>query len=75
MELKRVTDIPLIIKQQLEINGLKLKVEELEDIIKNDLYKEFMSYLNESLVKVRLEKENKRLRKQIKTLKEIIKEK
>ena len=56
------------------LNTLENKVETLENSIKEELYKEFMRKLGEPLECERLRKENKKLRKQVKILKEIIKE-
>lgn len=53
-------------------NSLENQVETLECIIKDELYKEFMKKLGESIEVDRLKKENKRLRQQVKSLKEII---
>lgn len=64
-------------KMRKQINSLENKVETLEDIIKSELYKEFMQNmqkLSEPLEVERFKKENKRLRQQVKSLKEIIKE-
>ena len=55
------------------INTLENKVEELESIIKDELYKVFMEKLSEPAKMERLIEENKRLRKKNKLLKEIIK--
>ena len=56
-----------------KINTLENKVEELEGIIKDELYKVFMEKLSEPAKMERLIEENKRLRKKNKLLKEIIK--
>lgn len=60
-------------KKQRRINTLELQVETLENIIKDELYKEFMAKLAEPAELQRVKKENKRLRLQVKSLKEIIK--
>jgi hypothetical protein len=73
-KMKQINKIPLWIKQQRQINTLKLEVETLKNSIKEELYKEFMKKLGEPLENERLRKENKRLRQQVKSLKEIIKE-
>ena len=52
------------------INTLENQVEELEHTIKDELYKEFMKKLSEPIENERLRKENKRLRLQIKSMKE-----
>lgn len=72
--MKRINKIPLWIKQQRQINTLEGEVDVLENTIKDELYKEFMKKLGEPMEAERLRKENKRLRQQVKTLKEIIKE-
>ena len=71
---KQINKIPLWVKQWQEINTLKLEVETLKTSIKEEIYKEFMRKLGEPLECERLRKENQRLRKKVKTLKEIIKE-
>jgi hypothetical protein len=73
-KLKQINKIPLWVKQWREINTLKLEVETLKNSIKEELYKEFMKKLGEPLEAERLRKENKRLRQQVKSLKEVIKE-
>lgn len=55
------------------INSLELENEDLKETIKDELYKEFMKKLGEPQEMHRLKEDNKRLRKQIKTLKELIK--
>ena len=73
-KMKKINKIPIWIKQHRQINTLENKVEALENTIKEELYKEFMKKLGEPLECEGLRKENKKLRKQVKTLKEIIKE-
>ena len=73
-KMKQLNKIPIWIKQHRQINTLENKVDVLENSIKEELYKEFMKKLGEPLECERLRKENKKLRKQVKTLKEIIKE-
>lgn len=72
--LKHLKQFPSITKKQIKINVLENKVETLESVIKEDIYQEFMRKLGENLECERLRKENQRLRKKVKTLKEIIKE-
>lgn len=60
-------------KKDKRINTLENKIEELEGIIKDELYKVFMEKLSEPAKMERLIEENKRLRKKVKLLKEIIK--
>ena len=62
-----------IIKLKRKINTLENQVETLENSIKDELYKEFMKKLGETVENDRLKKENKKLRIKIKELKEIIK--
>ena len=54
-------------------NTVVLERDVLENTIKDELYKEFMKKLGEPVEVDRLKKENKRLRQQVKSLKEIIK--
>lgn len=63
-----------IAKAQMKINSLENEIETLNNSIKDELYKEFLKKLGESTENERLKKENKILRKKVKTLKEIIKE-
>lgn len=56
-------------------NTVVLERDVLENTIKDELYKEFMKKLGEPVEVDRLKKECKRLRQQVKSLKEIIKEK
>lgn len=72
--MKQLNKIPIWVKQKREINTLKLEVETLKNSIKEELYNEFMKKLGEPADNDRLYKENKRLRQQVKSLKEIIKE-
>ena len=57
-------------KYKRRINTLELEKKELEEIIKDGLFKEFIKKINEPLELERLRKENKKLRKKIKDLKE-----
>lgn len=70
----KLISTPLVIKQKLKINSLNLKIETLENTIKNELYKEFMNNLDKSARLEKLTKENKRLKERNKALKEILKE-
>lgn len=56
-----------------KINFLELKVEELEDTIKDDLFKILMDKLQEPQEINRLKKENTNLRKKNKVLKQLLK--
>ena len=62
-------------KLKKEINTLENKIATLETAIKDELYVIFMVKLAEPGEILRYKKENTRLRKQIKVLKQIIKEK
>ena len=62
-----------VVKLNKKINTLENQVETLENSIKDELYKEFMKKLGETVENDRLKKENKKLRAKIKDLKEIIK--
>lgn len=61
-------------KMRKKINTLEMEVETLQNILKDELYKAFMKKLNEAEADKRYKEDNVRLRKQIKVLKEIIKE-
>lgn len=61
-------------KMRKRINTLECENEMLKNAIKDELYKLFMKKLSESESDKRLKSDNDRLRKQVKTLKEIIKE-
>lgn len=52
------------------INTLENQIDVLKNTIKDELYKEFMKKLSEPIENERLRKENKRLRLQIKSMKE-----
>lgn len=74
-KLKENIDLFKLNKLQLikKINSLELRVEELEDTIKDELYKTFMGKLQESQELNRYKKENTNLRKKIKILKNLLK--
>lgn len=59
---------------QVKLNTAQLKIESLESVIKEELYKSFMDKLQESTEVNRLKKENKNLRSKVKTLKSLLKE-
>ena len=61
-------------KMKKRINTLETENEMLKNIIKDELYKSFMKKLNDSESDKRYKEDNIRLRKQIKILKEIIRE-
>ena len=63
-----------VIEQSKKINTLENENETLKNVIKDELYKEFMKRLGEPLEVSRLKRENQRLRKQKKELQEIIRE-
>lgn len=58
------------IKLRRKLNTVTGEKEMLEEIIKDKLYKSFMDKLNESLELPRLRRENRRLRQQVKQLKQ-----
>ena len=62
------------VKLKIKNNTLVLENEQLKSIIKDKLYKELINKVGEPETINRLKKENKRLRLQVKTLKNIIKE-
>jgi len=59
----------LIIKQLHEINKLKLRIEELEEMQKNEVYKKLLNKFDETENTKRLRAENKRLREKLKEVK------
>lgn len=61
-------------KLRKKINTLEAENEMLKNTIKDELYKAFMKKLNDSEADKRYKEDNIRLRKQIKVLKQIIKE-
>ena len=61
-------------KLKKRINTLECENEVLKNAIKDELYKAFMKKLNDSEADKRYKEDNIRLRKQIKVLKQIIKE-
>lgn len=64
----------IILNQKIKINTLEVKLEAMENIIKNELYKEFMQKITVPEEIERLTKENKRLRIKNKELKELLKD-
>lgn len=74
-KLKENIDLFKLNKLQLikKINSLELRVEELEDTIKDELYKTFMNKLQEPQELNRYKKENSNLRQKIKVLKKLLK--
>lgn len=74
-KLKENIDLFKLNKLQLikKINSLELHVEELEDTIKDELYKTFIGKLQEPQELNRYKKENTNLRKKIKILKNLLK--
>lgn len=65
--------IAKIIKLNRRINTLENDVETLQNIIKEELYKEFINNINDTSEIKRLKEENKKLKLKVKDLKEIIK--
>lgn len=72
--MKRMNKFPLVVRQLHKINTLENQVKVLEETIKDELYKHLMDKLGEPLEVERYKRENRRLRQQVKTLKEIVKE-
>lgn len=56
-------------------NSLKLEYEILKKSVETGLFESYIAHLNSPIELDRLRKENKKLRMQVKSLKEIIKEK
>lgn len=65
---------PTIMKLKIRNNTLETENSALKESIKDELYKEFMAKLGEPMEMKRLKNDNKRLRLQVKELREIIKE-
>ena len=61
-------------KLRKRCNTLELKLETLEDTIKDELYKDFMAKLGESDMVSHLKEENKKLREERKVLKRMLME-
>lgn len=62
----KVDELPSKWKMRKRINSLENEVETLKEIIKSELYKEFMKKLGEHDELERLRNENKNLRKKYK---------
>lgn len=62
-----------VVKLQRQLNAVTIERDMLKEVIKDELYKAFMDKLEEPLAYDKYKKDNKRLRQQVKTLKEIIK--
>jgi hypothetical protein len=62
-----------VIKLHRQLNAVTLERDTLKEAIKDELYKAFIAKLEEPLAYERYKKENKRLREQVKTLKELVK--
>ena len=60
-------------KKDKIINSLQLKIEELEEIIKDKLYENLSNYINLKLENEKLRETNKNLRTKNKKLKEMLK--
>lgn len=65
-----MSNVLLIIKLKSKINTLELKNEDLKNTIKSKLYEDFMNKLDETDEIKRLRKENYKLRKKVKRLKQ-----
>lgn len=61
-------------KLRKRINTLEMENEMLKNTLKDELYKTFMKKLNDSEADKRYKEDNVRLRKQIKILKEMLRE-
>lgn len=61
-------------KKRCRINTLQNEIDTLQDVIKNELYKEFIGKIKDYDELTTLREENKKLRKKVKLLKEVIKE-
>lgn len=74
-KLKNAIDLSKLNKMQLiqKINSLESYATELESIIKDELFKIFMSKLQEPQEINRLKKENTNLRKKNKVLRQLLK--
>lgn len=64
-----------LIKYKQKINKLENRIEELESVIKEELFKNLIDNTTVALERDRLKKENKMLIEKNKTLKSIVKEK
>lgn len=62
-----------VVKLQKQLHSVTVERDMLKEVIKGELYKAFMDKLEEPFVYEKTRRENKRLRQQVKTLKEIIK--
>lgn len=60
------------LKLRKRVNTLEVKLDALEETIKDELYKDFMSKLGESDLVARLKEENKKLREERKVLKRML---
>lgn len=68
-----IKDLFDVVKLQRQLNAVTNERDMLKETIKDELYKAFIAKLEEPLVYARTKQENKRLRQQVKTLKELIK--
>lgn len=62
-----------VVRLKKQLNTVTLERDTLKETVKDELYKSFMAKLDDSIACDKFKKENKRLRQQVKTLKEIIK--
>lgn len=70
--LKIFKNLRIIVKQQMRINTLENEKEVLEEIIKNEVYKQFILQNNLPEENERLKKEIKRLRRKLKEAKKSV---
>ena len=76
----KVKDLTNVLKYKIKINTLENRIETLEhdlevlqNIIKEELYDQFMGYIKDVEKYDKLKKENKTLKEKNKTLKDMIK--
>lgn len=76
----KMKDLTNVLKYKIKINTLENKIETLEhdldvlqNIVKEELYDQFMSYIKDVEKYDKLKKENKALKEKNKTLKDMIK--
>ncbi len=65
---------PKVIELQMKLNTAELKIEILEETIKDELYTTFMKRLADANDSTKIKKENRNLRLKVKTLKSLIKD-
>lgn len=65
---------PKVVDLQMKLNTAELKIEILEETIKDELYTIFMERLKDAVDLTKIKKENKNLRAKVKTLKALLKD-